>query len=212
MFLDAPGNKGPLIRGNLIGNSVNADGSFNASINGLLVRPQTLTTEAVWDDTDIVHVLTGEIRIPNFHTYGGLRLQSSVNESLVVKLQGTQAGFTATGTPLDITDRIGGRLHVVGAPGFPVIFTSLGDDTVTAGFDPDGLPKGDTNGDGASAGSPGSWRGILLDQFSSDRNVETVAELEGEISGFGDLNGTAVPRRSLVNSHHGSQRPMRIYA
>ncbi len=190
LFLGSPGNKGPLVRGNEIGNSVTATGQFNASINGLFVRPQTLTTESVWDDTDIVHVLAGEIIIPNFHTYGGLRLQSSASESLVVKLQGTTAGFTASGTALDITDRIGGRLHVVGAPGFPVVFTDLADDTVTAGFDPDGLPKGDTNGNGATTGTVGSWRGLVLNQFSHDRNVETVAELEGEISGFGDLNGT----------------------
>jgi len=33
-----------------------------------------LTTETIWDDVDIVHVLREEIVVPNFHTYGGIRL------------------------------------------------------------------------------------------------------------------------------------------
>ncbi len=72
------------------------------------VRGQQLTTASVWDDTDIVHVLESEVIVPDFHTYGGLRLQSKLGEGLVVKL-GTGAGFTVTGEPLDIVDRIAVR-------------------------------------------------------------------------------------------------------
>ena len=39
---------GPLIRGNQLGNN---------PINGMLVRGGTITTNVIWDDTDIVHVL-----------------------------------------------------------------------------------------------------------------------------------------------------------
>src|SRR5690606_16458978 len=92
----------------------------------------------------IVHVVRGTITVPNFHTYGGLRLQSSPTESLVVKLAGPNAGFTATGTPLDIEDRIGGSLQINGVPGFPVVLTSLNDGTVGAGLRPDGTPQTDT--------------------------------------------------------------------
>ncbi len=95
-----------------------------------MVRGEELSTESVWDDTDIVHVLQGEIAVGNHHTYSGLRLQSSNSESLVVKLNGDTAGFTATGKPLDIVDRIGGTVQVLGTPGFPVVLTHLADDTV----------------------------------------------------------------------------------
>ncbi len=64
-------------------------------INGMEVRGGVITTETVWDDTDIVHVLQSEINVPNHHHVGGLRLVSRVDESLVVKLQGPTAGFTA---------------------------------------------------------------------------------------------------------------------
>src|SRR5208337_1061757 len=105
---------------------------------------------SVWDDTDIVHVVEGEISVPNLHTYGGLRLQSSSDASLVVKLLGADAGFTAAGRTLDITDRIGGEVQVVGQPGHPVILTSLNDDTVGAGFDLSGSPQNDTVNDPAA--------------------------------------------------------------
>ncbi len=111
-------NSGPLVRGNrLAGNS----------INGMEVRGGTLTTESVWDDTDIVHVLRSDIDVPNYHHIGGLRLVSHVDESLVIKLEGATAGFTAGGRLLDINDRIGGTLQIQGAPGFPVVLTSLRD-------------------------------------------------------------------------------------
>ena len=74
----------------------------------MVVRAEELTTQSIWDDTDIVHVVLGEIAVNNHHTYSGLRLQSSATESLVVKLEGDDAGFTANGIPLEIDDRIGG--------------------------------------------------------------------------------------------------------
>ena len=77
------------------------------------VRGQTLTTQSVWDDTDIVHVVRDTIYVHDFHTFGGLRLESNPSESLVVKLSGRNAGFTATGQELDIDDRIGGSIQVL---------------------------------------------------------------------------------------------------
>jgi hypothetical protein len=120
--------------------------------NGMRVRGGVLTTEVVWDDTDIVHVLFDSILIPDFHTLGGLRLESGARESLVVKSAsntntGVIAGIIASGRPLDIEDRIGGTLQVLGQPGFPVVLTAYSDDTVSAGFTPAGKPQGNTNGD-----------------------------------------------------------------
>ncbi len=164
------GNFGPLVRGNQLADN---------RINGMEVRGGTLTTETVWDDTDIVHVLQSEIYVGNFHHVGGLRLVSRVDESLVVKLAGSSAGFTAGGRALDISDRIGGTVQVQGAPGFPVVLTSLRDDSVGAGFGPNGTQQFDTNGDSnGSAPAPGDWRSIRLDALSNDRNVASLPELE----------------------------------
>ena len=190
-------NRGPLFRENRL---------FNNGINGLEVRGDyatnnrdetvlavrdlqhnVLTTQSVWDDTDIVHVLFDSITVSNLEHSGGLRLQSAINESLVVKLEGQGSnfdkergtGFTATGAYSSVPDRVGGTVQIVGQPGFPVVLTSLRDDAVGAGTQPDGRPQTDTNNDGiASVPRAGDWRSTLFDTFSNDRNVATVQEIE----------------------------------
>ena len=126
-FTQFDDNYGPLIRLNKLGNN---------TLNGMLVRGGTLDTASIWDDTDIVHVVQSEIAVTNYAANGGLRLQSSSTQSLVVKLLGATAGFTATGTPLDNTNRIGGTLQIIGSAGHPVVLTSLHDSTVGAGLAP----------------------------------------------------------------------------
>ena len=162
--LDFIENQGPLIHGNRLSRN---------STNGMVVRGQTLTTESVWDDADIVHVVQNDITSDNFYTYGGLRLKSAPTESLVVKFGGntTLAGLTATGTPLDISSRIGGSIQIVGQPNFPVVLTSLADDSVGAGFGIDGRSAFDTdNNSGGGTTSvlvlptgPEVDRGTLID-------------------------------------------------
>jgi hypothetical protein len=143
------GNTGPLIQNNsMTGNA----------INGLQVRGGELATAGVWDDVDMVHVVTESIEIPNQHIFGGLRLQSDARGSLVVKFQsdeGENAGIVVGGSLLDgseqlrdISDRIGGALQIIGHPDFPVVLTTLADDSAGAGFTRDGQPAIDTNGDG----------------------------------------------------------------
>lgn len=168
----------------------------------------TLSTESVWDDTDIVHMLYDEVRVSNQHVEGGLRLQSSSNESLVVKMSGPGvlgdvynrnptigAGFTATGNPSDTSDRIGGTVYVLGQPGFPVVLTSIHDDTVGAGVQPDGQPQKDTNNNRSrSTPQAGDWRSVRLDQNSHDRNVEIVLELSAPEETAPGLNG--IPDRA----------------
>ena len=165
------GNFGPLVNNNQLGRN---------ALNGMIVRGATLTTESVWDDTDIVHILQSEIVVPDFHSYGGLRLTSKADESLVVKLSGANAGFTASGRPLDIKDRIGGSLQLIGAQGFPVVLTSLSDDTIGAGFDFAGGSLLDTNNNGATVGSSGDWRSVRFEPFSNDRNVDFNYEREAD--------------------------------
>lgn len=177
------GNHGPLIAENRLGNN---------DINGLQVRGGSLTTEGRWDDTDIVHVVQDEIRIPDYHAFGGLRIESETNRSLVVKLGGDNAGFTATGTPLDNANRIGGSIQLVGQPGFPVILTSLSDATVGAGFTLDGNVQSDTNNlidTGLLPTGPEVDNGTLIDN-------DVAPGIPGQFSfavGAGGSSGFAIP-------------------
>jgi len=171
-----------------------------AVISGVVVRPEQITVESVWDDTDVVHVLTGtiDVVVENFHTTTGLRLMSRSDASLVVKLDGANAGFTAAGFPLEIEDRIGGTVQVIGQPGFPVVMTSLADDTVGASLDPLGRTVKDTNNDGvvgvdatATAPAPGDWRGLKFMPLSNDTNVSIQKEAEKSYTGKLEANQTA---------------------
>ncbi|OYV88062.1 MAG: hypothetical protein B7Z73_09260, partial [Planctomycetia bacterium 21-64-5] len=159
-------NYGPFISGNKLGNN---------NINGMLIRGGTLTTNSVWDDTDIVHVLAPTpgnpnvaITVPNNLT---LRLQSTPTASLVVKMQG--AGLTAGGTPSDITDRTGGTLQILGQPGHPVVLTSLNDSTVGAGLTPGDAPDNVSSTGTAAAVSVGP--NINATQSLQDNQETTIA-------------------------------------
>lgn len=156
-IFDVVGNFGPLIEDNSL--------TRNA-INGMAIRGGQLVTQGVWDDVDIVHVVTDSIEVPNKHIYGGLRLISDARGSLVVKLE-TQEGLESTdpagiivgGSLLtaadefrDIADRIGGTLQLIGHPDFPVVMTAISDDFVGAGFTIDGFAQVDTDNDGVISG------------------------------------------------------------
>ena len=172
-----------------------------------------MTTEGIWDDTDIVHIVLGDIDVPNLDTYGGLRLQSSVSGSLVVKLSGATAGFTASGRPLEITDRVGGTLQVLGTPGNPVVLTSLADDTIGAGLDPSGNPMLDTDNNPTSTAKAGDWQGITLGPYSNDSNVAVINETEPATGLSVDLNGTpstAQPLGELAQDPEAGDEVLRL--
>lgn len=258
-------NRGPLFSGNTLENNPN---------NGVTIRGGVLTSQAVLDDTDIAHVLFEEIIVPNLHTFGGLRIQSSATSSLVLKLGGGSrdgynpeqlssdpfephltcdsaldhelhsiedgiaatyrrafaragaesverltnidgsitctvnnsarfgvdtfaptAGITAMGTPLDIEDRIGGVVQLIGEPAFPVVITSFHDDTVGAGYTLEGQIQRDTNNNGnTTSPQPGDWRSVRLEEYSHDRNVEIIMERESGNSPAPGVN--AVPENA----------------
>ncbi len=168
---------------------------YAAPVSGVVVRGGQITVDSVWDDDDHVHVLRDEIVVDNLHTATSLRLESKAGASLVVKLDGLNAGFTATGTPGEIDDRIGGTIQIVGAPGYPVVLTSLYDDTVGASLDPLGRTVTDTNNDGrawidATATAPvaGSWRSLKFLPLSNDTNVAIVREAEKPFTNLVDIN------------------------
>ncbi|MCL2624396.1 MAG: hypothetical protein FWD31_12100, partial [Planctomycetaceae bacterium] len=182
-------NYGPLVRDNrFTGNSV----------NGMVVRGEIMTVAGIWDDADIAHVLYNEVKVPNYHSNGGLRLMSAPEQSLVIKLLGYNAGFTTLGTPFEYSSRIGGAIQVVGVPKYPVILTSLKDDTVGAGFDLKRRVMFDTNNDGSASNPyPGDWRSIKLDSYSNDRNVVVLKELEKNANEAVDRNGTPATAQYL---------------
>lgn len=220
-------NQGPLVRLNRMANDI---AGFNGVL-GMEIRAGEITSEAVWDDTDIVHVVeSGIFTIDNIHSVGGLRLQSAPDASLVVKL-GAGAGFDignpdkngnnlldlADDGPLEINDRIGGTMQIVGAPGFPVVMTSLRDDSIGASLDTRGFPQTDTNGDGidiinnatgvrtpdgiddktglaftGTQPAAGNWGEILFNKYAQDRNVIVVNELEKPLTGGIDTNNRLI--------------------
>jgi len=197
-----PDNSGPLVRDNHLSNN---------DINGMIVRGEILTIDCIWDDTDIVHVVYDEIIVPNFHTYGGLRLQSSQTESLVVKFSGANAGITAVGTTQEIDDRIGGTLQIIGVAGHPVVLTSLADDTVGAGLDPWGATQKDTD-NAQRQPAAGDWRSIKLEEYVNDRNVEVVNEAEAAY-GEGQANNDplhAQPLGELATSEKNGDDNLRL--
>ncbi|TWT69332.1 tandem-95 repeat protein [Crateriforma conspicua] len=173
-------NQGPLIDGNRLADN---------GLNGLLVRSEILTTESVWDDTDIVHIVNGEIISMTHHIRSGLRLKSDADQSLVVKF-GPNGTLVGSGRPLDITDRVGGTLQVLGQGGFPVIMTSLADDTVGAGFTPAGIAQTDTD-NAAATPAPGDWIGLQLESYVNDRNVAFITESERAIDAAINDNAAA---------------------
>ena len=186
-------NFGPLVRANRL--SYGVGGQATA---GMVVRGGEITVESVWDDVDMVHVLQDEIVVQNFHTATGVRLLSRPDASLVVKLAGPEAGFTAAGENLDIDDRIGGAVQVVGQPSFPVILTSLRDDTAGASIDPLGRLVTDTNVDGsATVPAAGDWRSLLFLPFSNDRNVAILTEAEKAYTAGIDANATTNDAQNL---------------
>ncbi len=170
-----PKNTGPLIRNNLVGDN---------SINGMVVRGGLITTNSIWDDTDIVHVVRDSVTTGNQQSLSGtLRLQSSPTESLVVKMLGTNVDLVAGGEALDIRDRLGGSLQIVGTAGRPVVITSLKDDTVGAGLTPQGQPQKDTrNTKGVIAPVPANSATtgpIMLDTTARDVHGRSSAGLDG---------------------------------
>ncbi len=161
-------NQGPLIEENRLG--------LNA-IDGLVVRGEIVTGNSTWDDTSIVHVVQEPIlSLTNAYT-GGIRLVSDADRSLVVKF-GPAGTLVADGRPLDIDDRIGGTLQVLGAPAFPVILTSINDNSVGSGFTFDGRSATQTIPGNTTAPAAGDWPGLVIGDYANDRNVAILYENE----------------------------------
>ena len=202
-FAKLDDNFGPLIRLNRYAERTATD--VGTQISGLEIRGGTLTGHRIWDDTDIVHLLFNSVNVGNLIADGGLKLLSRSDESLVVKFTGGGSpyddyfgtGLTASGSLTNDPNRVGGSLQIVGSPGFPVVLTSFQDDSVGAGLTPTGTAFTDNNGNGPSRGTPNDWRGILLDQYSNDRNVDFILEQTIGNEAAPGLNGTVTNAQVL---------------
>ena len=98
-----------------------------------------------------------------------------------MKLSGLDTDITATGELLDITDRTGGTVQIVGTPGHPVVLTSLKDDTVS-GLTPEGLPQKDTRnlkGVVPPALPILTTQGPVILDLASRRRARSTAGLDG---------------------------------
>ena len=184
VFITDGDNQGPLIAANRLDNN---------SINGLFVRNESLTTESVWDDTDIVHVVEENVYVFNHHQRSGLRLKSDPNQSLVVKLQ-NNGSLQASKIRTDVSDAIGGTLQIIGQPGFPVVLTSLSDDSVGTGFTPGGLAQNDT--DNQSVAATNDWNGLIIQPGANDRNVAFLPESERAVGTSSGSN--AIPNNAQI--------------
>ena len=198
-------NYGPLVRLNRYA-SVDAGPVTSRQLSGMEVRGGTITTETIFDDTDIDHLLFDALVVGNEVVQGGLKLLSRPGQSLVVKLSGSGSpyeenfgtGITATGVRDGETDRIGGAVQIVGVPGAEVVLTSLLDDTIGSGTQPDGSPLLDTGGDGSRSRPEGNdWRSVLFDRYSHDRNFAYILEETVDAVPAPGLNGTTVNAQFL---------------
>lgn len=116
------------------------------TVNGLVRRGATIGTDTVWQQTDAVQVLGGEITIAESATL-------TVEQGVVVKASNTEFG---NGFAIVVK----GGLQVMGTQDDPVIFTNLHDDE----------RGGDTNGnEAASKPHDRAWGGI---QFSPKASGE----------------------------------------
>ena len=75
-------------------------------------------------------------------------------------------------------DRIGGTLQILGTTDYPVILTSLYDDTAAAGFDLNGDPQGNTYPGVTRTPAAGDWDSVVIDEYANTRNVAIVVEIE----------------------------------
>ncbi|HFD39821.1 MAG TPA: hypothetical protein ENJ31_08280, partial [Anaerolineae bacterium] len=125
--------------------------AYNTPYGGLEIRGGTLSTNATWDQTDIVYILTNNVSVA-----GGTTL--TIDAGMIIKFREKSNAASLT---------VDGTLNVNGTSSNMVYFTSIRDDTV----------GGDTNGNGNSTSpSAGDWDRIYLRSGSSGSTI-SYAEL-----------------------------------
>ena len=149
----------------------------------MLVRGGTLDTGAIWDDTDIVHVVQTKSPCPTTH----------LRRLAAAKQPGRKPGREARSGHR----RLHGQRHSVGqyrpnwrhaakssAPrAIPWCSRRWHDSTVGAGLTPGDQPDNQTlNGD-TKAPLPGDWNTVKFDEYANDANFAVVNEQESAYTG-----------------------------
>ena len=119
----------------------------------------SITTSQTWSGDGLPYIISGNVTVPS-----GKKL--TIDQGAIIKFSANSATFVVNG---------GGELDVQGTAESPVLFTSYKDDTA----------GGDTNGNGASAGSSGDWKHVKLDSGASTTLAYTGINYGGYLSGGG---------------------------
>jgi YD repeat-containing protein/parallel beta-helix repeat protein len=106
----------------------------------------TISSNTTWNLAGSPYVVVGDLTIVS-----GVVL--TLEPGVVVKVYSSDGDI-----------RVNGTLVADGTSGVPIVFTSIGDDSV----------GGDTNGNGPSSGSPGVWRGIGFASGSTGNLLDYV--------------------------------------
>ena len=199
-------NYGPLVRGNALTNN---------DLNGMVVRGGTLTTEGIWDDTDIAHIVFDRDRRAELR-----HLRRPAPPEQQHRQPGRQAHAARTpasrppAVPWRSRTASAGRSRCSASPGHPVVLTEPGgrhrqrrvrSQTATPCSTPTTIPT--------SVATPGDWAGITLDEYSNDRNVAVINETEPAIGATTDANGTpntAQPLGELAQNENSGDDTLRL--
>ena len=148
----------------------------------------------------LVVKLQSQGAIDNTHNDPTINLALLNEDQLNVR----QAGFAVGGTLvtaedefIDIADRIGGSLQVVGQPDFPVVLTALVDDTVGAGFTADGRANIDTDNNGVRLDENGDP--IQFDVGLTDFEIVPPG-LQGVLGGEFDRTDTEINNGTIIDN------------
>lgn len=131
----------------------------NNRINGLALDSGSLVGDRVWDDTDLVHAVFGNITVPAGQTL-------TLAPGLIVKVE-----YGAKNLIVD------GRLLAQGTAAAPICFTALRDDGV----------GGDTDNNGANSVYAGLWGSIRVNASSTGTIMNHVAVYYGGWGYAGNL-------------------------
>ncbi|GMV36949.1 MAG: hypothetical protein AMXMBFR61_14570 [Fimbriimonadales bacterium] len=152
--------------------------TFSGSRNGVFISGCTLSGDSVWEGHQgFAYVLGWYCSVAEGGTL-------TLEPGTVVKV----AGRSNSDLP---SLQVKGSLVARGAPGSPVFFTSLKDDSVS----------GDTNGDGgASAPAPGDWNRIVLNAEGATAVLQHCVVRYGGYYDKGSIAGYQVASVTLRNS------------
>lgn len=127
-------------------------------VNGLVLDPGTYNSDLRLNVTDLVYLVPADVTVNEGVTM-------TVDPGVIVKFEGSYDDLN-----------VQGRLVAEGTVDRPVVFTARRDDAA----------GGDTNNDGASPPSSGSWGGIYIDVPGPGQDSSVLRNVQIRYGGSGD--------------------------